>query len=226
MPLNDRNSSDRKKRRQSDSVRPFVLGLTGGIGTGKTTAAVHIASRGYFHVDADAISRDLTRDGSPVVAELDRIFGPEGRWGDPKTPVVDEEGSLIRKNLAALVFSDPEKMAALDEFMFARIGEIICDRIGEAEGPVLLDAPLLFEAGLEGLCHRVILLTCPLDVRIARVMERDEVTEEEVMARIRSQLPDDEKAKLADVTVDNSGTLADLREGLDRALEEIDPGTK
>lgn len=201
--------------------RPFVLGLTGGIGTGKSTAAEYIAGKGFLHVDADAISRALTRDGSPVVEELDQIFGPEGPWGEPGRPVLLSEGVLDRRALAELVFHDPEKKARLDEFMFGRIIARIESAIEEADQPVLLDAPLLFEAGLQRLCHRVILLTADEKVRIDRLLQRDDTTKEEIRARIRNQMRDEEKAALADVTVDNSGSLAELYAGLDRALRKL-----
>ena len=163
------------------SSSSFVLGLTGGIGTGKSTAAKYLADRGFDHVDADAISRDLTAGECPMLDLLEEIFG-----GGEEGSILLPGGRLDRKKLAGIVFSDPAKKARLDEIMFREIGRIIVERIAAAEGPVLLDAPLLFEAGLDELCDHVILIVCDLEVRLERVCARDGARREEVLDRIRT----------------------------------------
>lgn len=227
------NSSERglsgEHGRQNGSDRSFVLGLTGGIGTGKSTAAGYLLDRGFEHVDADAISRSLTADGSPMLQTLDETFGPEGPFGIPGRPVLlepSEEGGamrLDRKALADLVFHDPEKKKELDRIMHGAIREIIEERIRSAQRPVLLDVPLLFESGLDRICDHVLLITADLPVRLRRVTERDGVSEEHVLARIRSQMDDAEKIARADTVIDNSGDLEELYRQLDQAMETLEP---
>ena len=190
----------------------YVLGLTGGIGTGKTTAAEYLTSRGFIHVDADQIGRDITVKGSPVLQLLRDAFGEE---------IFMEDGSLHRKKLASIVFSDPDQKKKMDDIMFAEIGRIIRERISLAKGPVLLDAPLLYESGLDCLCDEVILITCDIETRLERVASRDGAGREEVLARIRNQMSDEEKSGKADHIVDNSGGLEELYNKLDKILSLI-----
>ena len=206
------NSNDRRQKKDADV---FVLGLTGGIGTGKSTAAEYLTSKGFIHIDADAIGRELTADGSPVLQVLDDAFSTDG------CQILRQDGSLDRKALADIVFGDRRQKDKLDDIMFSRIGEIIRHRIDQAHAPVLLDAPLLFEAGLDHLCDRVILICCDLAKRLRRVAERDNISEEEISARIRSQMPDGEKKAHADYIVDNSGSLEELHTRLNDILYEL-----
>lgn len=210
--------------RQKENLK--VIGLTGGIGTGKSTAAEYFIKRGFAHIDADAISRGLTADGSDMLPVLDGYFGPDGQYGDGSTQILDSRGNLKRKTLASLVFSDEERRMKLDEIMFARIIAEIDDRIeayrnagGGIKG-ILLDAPLLFEAGLDDRCDVVIVLVADLEMRIARVCIRDDATPDEVRARIKNQMSDNEKIKKADAVIDNSEGLSDLYENLDAFFEE------
>lgn len=225
-----------------NSSKRFILGLTGGIGTGKSTASEYISSKGFDHVDADAISRSLTEDGSPMLRVLQDTFGPDGEYGCPGKEILlsgedepdqdaahEEKGAeapdpvlrLDRRALASIVFSDPEKKKKLDQIMHGAIRSIIEQRIEDAEQPVLLDVPLLFESGLEKICDHVILITADMSTRIERVMARDGAEEEEVLARIRNQMDDTEKAALADTVVDNSGDLEHLYRQLDSVIESL-----
>ncbi|MBQ9016403.1 MAG: dephospho-CoA kinase [Firmicutes bacterium] len=220
-------------RNDSAAVAAPVIGLTGGIGTGKSTAAEYLLeaglpdapARGLVHVDADAISRQLTVKepgaANPVLEEIGKAFGGAG---DNTRPVLREDGSLDRGAMAALVFSDPDKKKLLEDILFRHIIAEIHRQIeaaGEAGSPVLLDAPLLFESGLDSLCDSVIVVTADEDVRIERVMARDGCSEDEVRARIRNQMPDEDKRARADYVVDNSGSLEELQRRLDGVLQAI-----
>ncbi len=204
-----------------------VIGLTGGIGTGKSTAAAYLKKKGFHHIDADEISRDITADGSGMLKELDMVFGPEGKFGDGKTRILDDKGSLDRRALASLVFTDRRKKAVLDKIMFRaiikRIDEEICKfrDINDEKVYILLDAPLLFEAGLDSRCDKIIVLVADEEVRIERVCRRDGVTAREVRDRINSQMSDSEKIKKSDFVVDNSDGMEQLAENLDELLEII-----
>ncbi len=205
-----------------------VLGLTGGIGTGKSTAAEFFRNNNFAHIDADQISRNLTADGSSILPVLDELFGPNGEFGDGRTEILDENGNLIRKAMAAVVFSEKKRRQRLNELMFEEIiGET--DRLIERYksqpedeiAGILIDAPLLFEAGLDDRCDKTLLLTADIDVRLKRVCLRDNATEEEVMNRIRNQLSDDEKIKLADAVIDNSDGIDELFAKLQAFLDEL-----
>ncbi len=206
-----------------------VLGLTGGIGTGKSTAAEFFRNNNFAHIDADQISRNLTADGSSILPVLDELFGPNGEFGDGRTEILDENGNLIRKAMAAVVFSEKKRRQRLNELMFEEIiGET--DRLIEMYksqpedeiAGILIDAPLLFEAGLDDRCDKTLLLTADIDVRLKRVCLRDNATEEEVMNRIRNQLSDDEKIKLADAVIDNSDGIDELFAKLQAFLDELE----
>ena len=228
-----------------------TIGLTGGIGTGKSTASKYLITKGFAHIDADAIGRELTMDGSPMLDVLNSVFGPDGEMGTGEE-ILDENGSLRRAVMASIVFADQDKIEHLNDIMFKAIIDIIKERItsikqsasactnqcgspdtnqsvtsctdqNASANPVaiLIDAPLLFEAGLDEICDYTILITADLDTRIDRVCARDQVAREDVEARIRRQMSDDEKARLADYIVDNSGTHEELYAQLDKLLSQI-----
>lgn len=196
-----------------------VVGLTGGIGTGKSTAAEFLKSKGFAHIDADQIGRDITVDGSPMLPVLDEIFGPDGPYGKKDVPILTETGSLDRKALASIVFTDMEKKLKLDEVMFKAIIAEVDRQIDllAANRPtgILIDAPLLFEAGLDDRCDMVMLIVADMDVRIHRVCARDGATEEEVLNRINSQMSDEQRKALSHVIIDNSGTKEEMEKQLE-----------
>lgn len=219
-----------------------VVGLTGGIGTGKSTAAAYLKSKGFAHIDADAISRNITADGSPMLPVLDGLFGPSGQFGEEGVEILRPDGSLDRAALASLVFTDQGRKQQLDQVMFrAIIAEIdqqidAWQKVGAAGAAVdldeavdsdravahqkpvgiLLDAPLLFEAGLAERCDLVLLLVAEEAARVRRVCSRDGVTAREVRDRINSQLSDDEKREKSDVIIDNSGSREELAGRLEK----------
>ncbi len=200
-----------------------IVGLTGGIGTGKSTAAEYLKGKGFAHIDADAISRDITADGSPMLPVLDGLFGPSGQFGKEGVEILRPDGSLDRAALASLVFTDQGRKRQLDQVMFRAIIAEIDQQIdawqkAASQNPVgiLLDAPLLFEAGLDTRCDLVLLLVADEEVRVRRVCSRDGVTKREVRDRINSQLSDDEKREKSDVIIDNSGSREDLAQRLEK----------
>lgn len=203
----------------NDNIK--VIGLTGGIGTGKSTAAEYLKQNGFAHIDADQIGRNLTIDGSPMLPVLDSIFGPDGEYGEKGKAILNPDGSLDRKALASIVFTDMRKKLKLDEVMFkAIIAEV--DRQLEAfrqsaETGILIDAPLLFEAGLDEKCDEVLLIVADMDTRIHRVCMRDNATAQEVRDRIASQMSDEEMRAKSDIIVDNSGD----RQQLEKQLKEV-----
>ena len=172
--------------------RPYIIGLTGGIGTGKSEAAKFLASLGAVHLDADAISHELTKPGGEALEPIRAEFG-EG--------VFREDGTLDRRALANITFSDPARKRALEAILHPRIQRDIMRGIDRAaeEGAkvVILDVPLLFETGMDALCDETWVLSADAETQVARVMMRDRVEREQVEARIQSQMPAEEKEKLA-----------------------------
>ena len=172
--------------------RPYIIGLTGGIGTGKSEAAKFLASLGAVHLDADAISHELTEPGGEALEPIRAEFGED---------VFREDGTLDRRALANITFSDPARKRALEAILHPRIQRDIMRGIDRAaeEGAkvVILDVPLLFETGMDALCDETWVLSADTETQVARVMMRDRVDREQVEARIQNQMPAEEKEKLA-----------------------------
>ena len=179
-----------------------IIGLTGSIACGKSTVSSFLLSNGFPVVDGDRISRELTAPGSPVLAAIRRSFGPDFFY---------EDGSLNRRRLGQLVFSDPQARRALDDLMAPYLQSAIRGRIGEirSSGAMLcfLDMPLLYEKDYDRLCDSVWVVWLPEDVQLSRLMARDGFSREEALSRIRSVLSSDEKAARADRVIDNSGSV-------------------
>ena len=193
-----------------------IIGLTGGIGTGKSTVSEYLSEQNFAIVDADLISRQVVEPGMPLLDELEAAFGSD---------IINEDGSLNRKGLAAIVFNDVEQRKLMDSIMhkeiLAEMRRVMEEfqQQGTHQG-IIIDAPLLFEIGLEKWCGQVWLVTADMDLRIERVCVRDDAKPEEVEARIRNQMSDDEKKKLSDEILDNSGTLEELHKQISELLQK------
>lgn len=187
-----------------------VIGLTGGIGTGKSTVSKYLVKKGFEIADADQIARDITLPGSPVINRITAAFGEEF--------VVD--GVLQRKKLGKYVFESAERKKTLDGIMMTTIISIIDERIHNAEGHIIIDAPLLFEVGLDNRCDRVFVVNADTEVRIERVMNRDGISRQEVLDRIANQMPMEDKIERADFVLDNSGSREELYHQIDEAIKE------
>lgn len=185
-----------------------VLGLTGGIGSGKSTVSALLAERGAVVVDADAIVRDLQRPGMPVFEAMVERFGPG---------IVAADGTLDRPAVAALVFDDPAALADLNAIVHPAVGAEIARRLAEeaaTDHVVVLDVPLLVESGRAGLDGVVVVDVGP-EVAVRRVVEHRGMPEADARARMRRQASREERLARADRVVDNSGTLDDLRRQVD-----------
>ena len=198
----------------------IVIGITGGIGTGKTTASDYLEEQGFAVIDADQIGRELTADGQPILAEIRDRFGCVTDGGAEGNGLV-----LDRKAMADLVFNNKEIKEEYDQLIHAEIIEQIDRDIEElsktdAKG-ILLDAPLLFEANINDRCDVVILITADMDERIGRVSLRDDADEEDIQDRINNQFSDDEKARSSDFIVDNSGEPEDMYRQLDDIVDYL-----
>lgn len=184
-----------------------VVGLTGGIGSGKSSVASLLRALGALLIDADAIVHELQGPGSPLLGEMVREFGPG---------ILDANGALARETLGQIVFADAEKRARLGAIVHPRVGVEMARRLEAARARhvplVVLDVPLLLEgrAGASGLPYEaVIVVWAPESVQLERQMRRDGRDRDESLRRIRAQMPLDEKRRLADHVIDNSGSLED-----------------
>ena len=203
----------------------YIIGLTGGIGSGKSTATEYLRSKGYGYIDADQIGRDLTAEGQPLLEVISREFGCVENTGSKGNGLI-----LDRKALADLVFNNKYEKEKFDSIVHREIIYVIDAEIqkyreqaaeGIFDGHVILDAPLLFESGINEKCDIVILVTCDMDERIRRVSLRDGTTAEKIQDRIKNQYDDELKIKLADYVVDNSGSREELFRQLDNILETL-----
>lgn len=193
----------------------MVYGLTGGTGSGKTTVCGYLEEMGYTVIDADKVARSLTEPGSAVLNLIAETFGKE---------ILAEDGSLIRKKLGDIVFNNKEKLKQLNDIMGPAMDEAFKSALDEAsmENPyskVFFDAPTLYESGREKMVDKVWVVAAGLETRIKRIMDRDGLSREQVLARMANQLPEEEKIRRADVVIYNDGTLEDLRRTVENALK-------
>jgi dephospho-CoA kinase len=184
------------------------VGLTGGIGSGKSTVATLLASRGAVVVDADRIAREVVEPGTPGLAAVVAAFGPG---------VLAPDGSLDRPALAAVVFADPQARARLDGIVHPlvrrRAGELIAGLPDDAV--VVHDVPLLVETGQAGGYDLVVVVETDQETRVARLVGRG-LTAADARARIAAQATDEQRRAVADVVLDNSGTPEELAAQVDR----------
>lgn len=189
-----------------------IIGLSGGSGSGKTTAAAVMALLGAAVIDTDRVYRDLCVPGSPCLSELAGVFGKD---------ILLQDGALDRKKLGALVFSDAAARLRLNAITHAYIAEktkrLIKEYDASGREAVIIDAPLLFESGFDAFCDITVGVTAPPDVRMARIIARDGLTVEQAEKRIASQLSDEELSRRCDFIIENRGT----NEELVRAVESF-----
>jgi dephospho-CoA kinase len=193
-----------------------VFGLTGGMGSGKSTVAARFRERGLPVVDSDQLAREVVAPGSPGLEQVVRTFG-DG--------IVLPTGALDRSALAAIVFGNEEARSKLNAITHPRVRALTQERLVAlaAQGHDLAcnEVPLLVEVGLTTTLRPLVVVKASESTQIARVMRRDGSTEVQVRARLRAQLPLAEKVALADYVVDNDGPLASTVAQADEVLDEI-----
>ena len=187
----------------------FVVGLTGGIGSGKSVVADLFARRGVTVVDTDAIAHELTAPGGGAIEAIHASFGSD---------FITREGALDRARMRALVFGDPQSKRRLERILHPRIRAESAARIAVADSPyAILVVPLLVEAGADRTRYqRVIVVDCDENVQIERVMRRSQLADDEVRRIMASQVGRQERLDAADDVVDNSEGLDDLEPQVER----------
>lgn len=180
----------------------FIVGLTGGIGSGKTAVSRRFEALGITVVDADVVAREVVEPGTPALAQIRAHFGAE---------VLLPDGQLDRAALRRIVFSDPEAKRWLEALLHPLIGSETLRQLDSAPGPyVLLASPLLVESGQTSICNRVLVVDAPEAVQLQRTMQRDTNDVEQVRRIIASQATREQRLAAADDVIDNSGAEAAL----------------
>lgn len=182
----------------------MIVGLTGGIGSGKSTVARAFGSLGIGWVDADDVTREVVMPGEPALAAISEHFGND---------VLHADGTLNRAALRSIVFDNPAERKWLESVTHPRVRERILvhlERLQRQSPYVLLVSPLLFESGQDKLVDRTVVVDVPLELQLSRTRARDDVSEAQVHAILAAQLPREERLTKANDVIDNSGDHASM----------------
>lgn len=195
----------------------LIVGLTGGVASGKTAVSQVLKEEGAYIIDADRIARELVQPYKPAWNELIRAFGQE---------ILREDGSIHRKKLADKVFADPKQRKLLNQILHPRIKEEMDRRTKEIgqrdpEAIVVIDAPLIVELGDHREMDKLIVVTTTQTQQIERLKDRDGAKPEEVLRIVSSQMPLEEKVKLADFVIRNEGSLEETKNRAREVFKEL-----
>jgi len=193
-----------------------IIGVTGGIGSGKSTVSSILRDFGAVVIDADLISRQVVMPGEKALEELTEFFGKS---------ILDECGRLQRKKLADIVFNNREKLEKLNgivhKYVADKIKVNVKEQLNKNTKIIVIDAPIPIKSGFLDLCHQVWTVSADKELRIRRIMKRSEMTYEEALSRIKSQLSEQEYLKIADIVIDNNGDYSRLKEQVKCELNKL-----
>ncbi|WP_373229419.1 dephospho-CoA kinase [Cohnella sp.] len=192
------------------------IGLTGGIATGKSTVAKLLKEHGAILIDLDRIAREVVEPGQSSLLRIAERFGQA---------VLQEDGSLDRKKLGSIVFADPNERKALEAIIHPEIRTVMKERMiyYESHTPdklVVVDVPLLYESGMEPYFQEIMVVYVPREIQLQRLMERDKLTAEEAQKRLDAQMAIEDKKSKADIVINNSGSLAQTEQQINRFWRE------
>lgn len=196
---------ERAGTKQNKRGIKMIIGITGGSGCGKSSVVSRLKADGFYAIDADVVARECVKQGKPSYNEIKAYFGDD---------VFLENGELDRKKLGSIVFSDENELKALNSITHKYIKmEIENEIAANKDKDIIIDAAVLNQGGLAEICDIIILVTAKKDVRIKRIIKRDNLSYENAKNRIESQPGDEEYKKYCDFTVDNSGqdSLEDIK---------------
>ncbi|MBK5246427.1 MAG: dephospho-CoA kinase [Peptostreptococcaceae bacterium] len=194
-----------------------IIGLTGGIGSGKTTVSEYLTEKGFQVIDADKVARKIVEPKKKATKAIELEFG---------TDMINPDGSLNRKKLGDTVFSDKEKLLRLNEITHKEIVDKIKIRILELENDnsnlIFIDAPLLFETGIDSMVHETWVIDTPVNLRIERVKKRDSMDDEKIESRIANQMEQHLKNIKATIVIDNSLGKEELYKKIDQLIKKYE----
>ncbi|HIX35170.1 MAG TPA: dephospho-CoA kinase [Candidatus Limosilactobacillus merdigallinarum] len=183
-----------------------VIGVTGGIASGKSLVSAYLIAHGFSIVDADIVAREVVAPDSIGLKKVAATFGNE---------IVDTKGNLDRKRLAKIVFADDSQLKLLNDILQPLIRQQIQQElqqfIAQGQEYIFLVAPLLFEENYQSMCDEIMVVTVTLQTQLQRLMSRDQLNEQQARRRIAAQWPLSRKIALADVVIDNDGTIAQTK---------------
>jgi dephospho-CoA kinase len=192
----------------------LLVGVTGGIGSGKSTVARMLAERGAIVFDADDFARDALRPGTETYEEVVRAFGRK---------ILHADGEIDRSRLAGIVFAEPALREKLERIVHPYVRRRLTEAVephSDSDSVVVYDAPLILETGRRSDFDVIVVVTAPEEAQIAR-LEALGMGEEQARARMASQMPSEDKARQADFVLDNGGTVAELEAQVDRLWEGL-----
>lgn len=194
-----------------------LIGLTGGIASGKSTVSAMLKKAGAVIIDADRIARAVVKKGQPAYREIVAQFGTE---------VLLPDGEINRTLLGDIIFNDHPKKQLLNSIVHPHVNQEVNRQIKQIQkthpnAVIVLDIPLLIEAGMHDDLNDIIVVYAPQEDQIKRLMQRDRISETDALARVRSQMPIEEKKKKATIVIDNSGTIENTRKQTIEAFERL-----
>ncbi len=194
----------------------MILGLTGGIATGKSTVSAMLRERGIPVIDADVIAREVVEPGKPAYEAIVKHFGRD---------ILLPGGEINRKLLGDVVFSDETERQKLNAIVHPEVRRVMREQAKQAEREgapiVFMDIPLLYESKLQHLVDKIVVVYAPAAMQLTRMMERDELDEEQANKRLRAQLPIEQKKLDADYVIDNTGTREETEKQVEELLAEL-----
>jgi len=190
----------------------FTLGITGGIGSGKSTVSKILAERGIRVLDADEISHEVTEPGGLAIAEIEEVFGRRA---------IDANGGMNRKYISSVVFGDNKKLDLLSSIVHKYVFEYMENELAKEQAKktkcVVLDVPIPVRKGFVDRCNQIWVVTCDDDIRLDRLVDRG-MDREDAQRRLMVQMTNDEYAALGDKVIDNSGDAAELLEKVEALI--------
>lgn len=195
----------------------MIIGLTGGIASGKSTVSAMLKAKGYTIVDADIAAREVVNIGEDAYYGIIEAFGKE---------ILLEDGNIDRKKLGSIVFHNTEKRLLLNSIVHPAVRNYMqkkkAEAIEDGKQTIIMDIPLLFESKLTYMVDKTILVFVDPNIQKERLMKRNHLSEEDAIARIRSQMPLKEKIQLSDAVIDNNETLEETKKQLNKIINEWD----
>jgi len=190
----------------------MIIGLTGGIASGKSTVSKYLAKKGFKVYDADRIAKDIS-EKKLVQEEIILNFGDK---------ILTEDGKVDRKKLKEIVFADKDKLKKLNAIIHPKVIDFYRElKEKNTDETIIFDVPLLFESGIDKFCDKILVVISDYDIQLSRIIERDNIDKELASKIIKSQISNEERIKKADIVIENNTSLEELYEKVERFCEKI-----